>query len=96
MEFVVPEEGRGSLCRAAHRAVMPQLQFRWRLDDCARGLRNLSGPPVSKRAEHLEDWRQTMARPTRMPLFTLGWQTWSFVVIVLAISLAAAAFVMLG
>ena len=37
-----------------------------------------------------------MARPTRMPLFTLGWQTWSFVVIVLAISLAAAAFVMLG
>lgn len=37
-----------------------------------------------------------MARPNRMPLFTLGWQTWSIVVIVLAISLVAAAYAMLG
>ena len=38
----------------------------------------------------------TMATNRRLPLATLGWQTWSFVVVVLVIALAAAAFVLLG
>jgi len=37
-----------------------------------------------------------MAAHRRLPLATLGWQTWSFVVVVLVIALAAAAFVLFG
>ena len=37
----------------------------------------------------------TMATTRRLPLATLGWQTWSLVVIVLVIVLAAAAYVVL-
>ena len=36
-----------------------------------------------------------MAAVRRLPFATLGWQTWSFVVVVLVIMLASAAFVML-
>jgi hypothetical protein len=36
-----------------------------------------------------------MAAARRLPFATLGWQTWSFVVVVLVIMLASAAFVML-
>lgn len=37
-----------------------------------------------------------MATPRRLPLITLGWQTWSIVVVVLAFLLAAGAYLMLG
>jgi hypothetical protein len=37
-----------------------------------------------------------MATTRRLPFVTLGWQTWSFVVVVLVIMLAGAAYVMLG
>jgi hypothetical protein len=35
-----------------------------------------------------------MAAARRLPFATLGWQTWSFIVVVLVIMLASAAFVM--
>ena len=35
-------------------------------------------------------------RTKRLPLVTLGWQSWSIVVIVLVILLTAAAYVLLG
>ena len=34
-----------------------------------------------------------MATPRRMPLITLGWQTWSVVVVVLVVALIAAVYV---
>jgi hypothetical protein len=37
-----------------------------------------------------------MANTKRLPLVTLGWQSWSIVVIVLVIMLTAAAYVLLG
>jgi hypothetical protein len=36
-----------------------------------------------------------MPTTSRSPLITLGWQTWSFVVIVLVLALAAAAYLYL-
>jgi len=35
-----------------------------------------------------------MVTTRRMPIVTLGWQTWSFVVVVIVIALAAAAYVL--
>jgi len=37
-----------------------------------------------------------MASTKRLPLVTLGWQSWSIVVIVVVIMLTAAAFLLLG
>jgi hypothetical protein len=37
-----------------------------------------------------------MAHTQRLPLVTLGWQSWSIVVIVLVIMLTAAAYLLLG
>ena len=37
-----------------------------------------------------------MATPRRLPLITLGWQTWSIVVVVLTFLLAAGAYLLLG
>jgi hypothetical protein len=37
-----------------------------------------------------------MAKTGRLPLVTLGWQSWAFVVIVLVIVLTAAAYLLLG
>jgi hypothetical protein len=37
-----------------------------------------------------------MGATKRLPLATLGWQSWSIVVIVLVIMLTAAAYLMLG
>jgi hypothetical protein len=37
-----------------------------------------------------------MANTKRLPLVTLGWQSWSIVVIVLVIMLTAAAYLLLG
>jgi len=37
-----------------------------------------------------------MANTKRLPLVTLGWQSWSIVVIVLVIMLTAAAYVLLA
>ncbi len=37
-----------------------------------------------------------MSTASRSPLITLGWQTWSIVVVVLVLALGAAAFLMLG
>jgi hypothetical protein len=37
-----------------------------------------------------------MANAKRLPLVTLGWQSWSIVVIVLVIMLTAAAYLLLG
>lgn len=37
-----------------------------------------------------------MANTRRLPLVTLGWQSWSLVVVVLVIVLTAAAYLMLG
>ncbi|MBP1636831.1 MAG: hypothetical protein H6Q10_3405 [Acidobacteria bacterium] len=37
-----------------------------------------------------------MASTKRLPLVTLGWQSWSVVVIVVVIMLTAAAFLLLG
>jgi hypothetical protein len=37
-----------------------------------------------------------MAATRRLPLITLGWQTWSIVVVVLAFLLAAGAYLLLG
>lgn len=37
-----------------------------------------------------------MATTKRLPIVTLGWQSWSLVVIVLVIVLTAAAYLMLG
>ena len=37
-----------------------------------------------------------MSRTNRFPLVTLGWQSWSLVVIVLVIMLTAAAYLLLG
>jgi hypothetical protein len=37
-----------------------------------------------------------MANTRRLPLVTLGWQSWSIVVIVLVIMLTAAAYMLLG
>jgi hypothetical protein len=37
-----------------------------------------------------------MAATSRLPLVTLGWQTWSIVAVVLAFVLGAVAFLMLG
>ena len=37
-----------------------------------------------------------MATPRRLPLVTLGWQTWSVLAVVLAFLLAAGAYLMLG
>jgi hypothetical protein len=37
-----------------------------------------------------------MARTGRLPLVTLGWQTWSLQVIVLVIMLTAGVFLLLG
>ena len=37
-----------------------------------------------------------MANAKRLPLVTLGWQSWSIVVIVLVIALTAAAYLLLG
>jgi hypothetical protein len=37
-----------------------------------------------------------MSNTTRSPLVTLGWQSWSLVVIVLVIMLTAAAYLLIG
>jgi hypothetical protein len=37
----------------------------------------------------------TMATPKRLPLVTLGWQTWWMLVVVLALLLGAAAYVVM-
>jgi len=37
-----------------------------------------------------------MPAPKRMPLMNLGWQSWSILVVVLALLLIAAVYVMLG
>ena len=37
-----------------------------------------------------------MLTPRRMPLMTMGWQTWSIVAVVLAFVLAVVAFLMFG
>jgi len=37
-----------------------------------------------------------MSNTTRFPLVTLGWQSWSLVVIVLVIMLTAAAYLLVG
>lgn len=37
-----------------------------------------------------------MATTTRMPVVTLGWQTWSIVAVVLVLLVAAAVYVVLG
>jgi len=37
-----------------------------------------------------------MANTQRLPLVTLGWQSWSIVVIVLVVMLTAAAYLLLG
>jgi hypothetical protein len=37
-----------------------------------------------------------MPTTNRLPLITLGWQTWSILVVALTLLLAAAAYVMLG
>jgi hypothetical protein len=37
-----------------------------------------------------------MSTASRSPLITLGWQTWSIVVIVLVLALTAAAYLTLG
>jgi hypothetical protein len=37
-----------------------------------------------------------MSNTKRSPLVTLGWQSWSLVVIVLVITLAAAAYLLVG
>jgi hypothetical protein len=37
-----------------------------------------------------------MATSHRMPLMTLGWQTWSIVAVVLTLVLLAAAYILIG
>jgi hypothetical protein len=37
-----------------------------------------------------------MPTPRRLPLMTMGWQTWSIVAVVLAFVLAVVAFLMFG
>jgi len=37
-----------------------------------------------------------MTATNRLPLITLGWQTWSILVVVLTLMLAAAAYLLLG
>jgi hypothetical protein len=37
-----------------------------------------------------------MAKTQRLPLVTLGWQSWSIVVVVLVVMLTAAAYMLLG
>jgi hypothetical protein len=48
---------------------------------------------VSNEVRGLES---TMDNTKRFPLVTLGWQSWSIVVIVLVIMLTAAAYLLLG
>ncbi len=58
------------------------------------GTRNIGRIAVSNMTENPEAAMATTTR--RMPVVTLGWQTWSVLVVVLTLLVAAAVYVSLG